>query len=77
MVGLIGDRLRRWLDGSSKPTAATGAAANGKRRGQTEMDDANAGTNSTQDGIPTPAGPAAAEAQASQVGQAQEVNDED
>jgi hypothetical protein len=77
MVGLIGDRLRRWLDGSSKPTEATAEATNGKRRVPTQMDGANGDARNTQDLIPTPAGPAAAEDAGQPGGQAQEVNDED
>jgi hypothetical protein len=76
MLGMIGDRLRRWLDGSSRPTEATAAAAIETRRLTSELDGANAGTHSTQDMIPTPTGPACAETQADQAGQAQEANDE-
>jgi hypothetical protein len=74
MVGLIGDRLRRWLDGGSKPTEATPAAPNGKQHMPGERDGANAGANSTQDRTPTPAGPADAETQAEP---AHEASDED
>jgi hypothetical protein len=77
MVGLIGDRLRRWLDGSSKPTEATPAAPNGKQHMSGKTDAADAGTASKQDRAPTPAGPADAETQAENARLAYEANDED
>jgi hypothetical protein len=74
MVGLIGDRLRRWLDGNSKPTEVTPAARNGKQPNSGKTDGANAGTIHTQERTPTPAGPAEDETQA---GPAHEAKDED
>jgi hypothetical protein len=77
MVGLIGDRLRRWLDGRSGLTEATLAAATERGREPTEMDDANAGPHRQQDRIPIPAGPAAAVTPSGSGGLAREANHED
>lgn len=77
MLGMIGDRLRRWLDGGSRPTPATAQAANELRPLPSEMDGGNGDSHSTRAMTSTPTGPAATETQAVPAGQAYEANNED
>ena len=76
MFGMIGDRLRKWLDGSSSPTAPTAEAPNGLRPLPSEMDSTNGGAPSAPDKTSTPTCPAAIEPQAVAAGPAYEVTNE-